>query len=813
MFFFFLEISNSEAQIYIELMKTTDMSYDEIVVETEKYFDKAGRGKGTGYKQFERWKYWGQRSLNDEGRVVTSREALEEYKKYLQSNPPNKGITGNYTELGPDQATNTSTWSSHLGRVSAIGLDPNDNTHIIVGSPTGGMWKTNNTGSTWTQIFDDESLIDVYSLEISHANSNHYFAGLDQDAVRSTDGGTSWMGVTGLAAADRYNTMVMHPTNSNILFAVGEFFGRIYKSTDGGANWAMEYNHSGRLYDLEFKPGDPTTMYASGEGLVLKSTDTGDNWSALTGPWNGTGDIMLAVTDHDASYLFALQEDSGGFGGLYRSTNSGTSWTTQSDDSCNCNNIMGYNQSEKGGQAPRDMDVVVSPVDKDEVHVAGVETWRSYNGGSTWTQTTDWHLADPKPFIHADIDILIYSGSRLYAGTDGGIFYSTDEADSFMDISQGLAVRQFYRIGASETEADRVSGGSQDNGTGIYKSGTWYDWLGADGMETFISWNDKDLVYGNVQYGSLYKSTNGGTSYTYPAQVPGGGTGFRGAWVTPTEQDPTNASTLYQGKYELYKSTNNAGSWSAISSFGHSGSNYCSEIEIAPSNNQVIYASWGSTLYTTTNGGTSWTDVSPGGWINYIDVHPTDPNRVAVTISGTSGQVMESTDGGSNWTDISAGLPSINIECVIYENDGNLGMFVGGNPGIYHKDNNSGSFSDISMNLPMVRVTEFDIRNGIMYIGTYGRGLWKGTLDTPTCPADYAGPNALSGAQNTSADYETDGAIESSQVISGGSTVVDYDSGTSVTLTNGFEVDLGAVLNIFIDGCGNLLKEDNQSEN
>ncbi|NNF20297.1 MAG: hypothetical protein HKN67_00005, partial [Saprospiraceae bacterium] len=316
-------------------MKTTDLSFNEIIVEAEKYFDEKGRGKGSGYKQFERWKYWSQRSLKNDGRVMTSGEAMKVYNDFLETNPPRKGITGSYTELGPDQATNTSTWSSHLGRISAIGLDPNDNTHIIAGSPTGGIWKTNNTGSSWTPIFDDQAIIDVFSLEISHANSNHYFAGLDEGLLRSTDGGTTWSSVSGISGSDRYNTLVMHPTDSNILFAVGQFFGRIYKSTDGGANWTLEHDHTGRMYDLEFKPGDPTTLYAAGEGVVLKSADSGDNWSPLTGPWNTTGDIMLAVTPDDVGYVYALQEDTGGFGGLYRSTNSGTSWTTRSDDSCN----------------------------------------------------------------------------------------------------------------------------------------------------------------------------------------------------------------------------------------------------------------------------------------------------------------------------------------------------------------------------------------------------------------------------------------------------------------------------------------------
>jgi len=283
-------------------------------------------------------------------------------------------------------------------------------------------------------------------------------------------------------------------------------------------------------------------------------------------------------------------------------------------------------------------------------------------------------------------------------------------------------VRQFYRIGASQTVTDMVSGGSQDNGTGVLVNGVWKDYLGADGMETFIDWSNANIMYGNVQNGQLWKSTDGGNNRIFVSQVGG-----EGAWVTPTEQDPVNANTIYHGKGEIYKSTNGAISWDTISNL-QIGEN-CNEIEIASSNNQVIYASWGSLLYKTVNGGASWTNISPNGnWINYIDSHPTDPNRIMIA---QHSKIYESTNGGTSWNDISQNLPAITYNCVLYQGDATDGIYAGGRYGIWHKDNSTNTqWLNQSGNMPIAQVTELEIRNNVMYVATYGRGLWKTDLST-----------------------------------------------------------------------------------
>ena len=722
----------SFSQEYLGYQYTSDKTFDEIVEIANDYFSEIGTGKGVGYKQFKRWEYWNKRNLDANGRVITNFHALKEINKFKAENPNGtRAIGTTFTEMGPSSAINTSTWSSHIGRITSIGLDPNDDDHIIVGSSSGGVWRTDDFATTWTPLSDTETFLNVFSLEISHNNPDHYFVGTDGGGVlKSTDAGATWNSTNGITTNDVINTLVMHPTDHNILFAVGRWQGKVYKSIDGGDNWTTELDITSQMYDLEFKPGDPDIIYASGKGTVRKSTDGGDSFSVIGGgPWTTTGVIMMAVTEDDPDYLYLLQESSGGFGGVFLSTDEGTSFTTQSDDSCGCNNIMGYNQNNTGGQAPRDMDIIVSPTDKTEVHVAGVETWKSSNSGVDWDDTTSWLVDDSLPFIHADCDILIYHDDKIFAGTDGGIFYSDDEADSFTDLTTGLGVREFYRIGVSETEVDRVSGGSQDNGTGVVKTGIWYDFVGADGMETFINHSDEDIIYTCIQFGGLYKTTNGGNTVFSPDQPSGSG-----AWVTPLEQDPVDDNTLYIGEAHLWKSVNGADSWTQISDITTADPNddLVKEFKLAPTNPDVIYLAYEEQIFKTINGGTDWEDVSPTvgfSAVNYIAIHPDDEDRVAVTLSGSAEKIMETTDGGDTWTDITFNLPSIGAECVAYEADDNDGMYIGMNPGIYYKDIVSGSsWSDVGANIPNVAVVEIEIKNDILYAATYGRGLWKNPL-------------------------------------------------------------------------------------
>ncbi len=209
-------------------------------------------------------------------------------------------------------------------------------------------------------------------------------------------------------------------------------------------------------------------------------------------------------------------------------------------------------------------------------------------------------------YVHADVDILKLAEGRLYVGADGGIFSSDDGAETFQNRTDGLGIREFYRIGVSQTNPNLVSGGSQDNGTSVMRGPErqWVDWLGADGMETFVDWSKEKVLYGTSQYGSMYRSTNQGNSYSGISKPQGV---EDGAWVTPFEQDPQEPQTIYVAYADIWKSPTGGGNWVKMSDFG--GDNF-NHLKVAPSDNRRLYAARKAQLFTTADGGNTWTEVT-----------------------------------------------------------------------------------------------------------------------------------------------------------------------------------------------------------
>lgn len=726
-------IANMHSQEYLIMIEEGTHSVQEVIDNAEAYFADKDKGRGTGYKQFKRWEYNANRIKNENGYLNSVTEdiaELERYNAYLNNNFQNGQLSGNWEELGPQSWNDddSSGWNPGVGRLTGIAIEEGNSNHIIVGANTGGVWRTIDGGQNWTALGDFFSNLTVYSVAIDPADADTYFFGSTSGLIfKSTDAGATWNQIADINSSD-INKILIHPTDSNIMFASG---GGVYRSTDGGTTWDQPVSDS-RGYDIEFKPGDPSVVYASGFGFH-KSTDSGATFTTIGG--FSTGPKMMGVSPNDDSVVYVLEAAGGSFGGFYKSTNSGDSFTELDHTG---RNYFGYDTAGfgAGGQAPRDMDVAVKPGDVDEVHIAGVLTWRSLDGGVTFTCTSDWIPGAAAGagigYCHADVDLLLFDGSTLYTGTDGGIFKAENTTDLnpdyYEDITEGLGIRQFYKIGVSQTEDVVVTGGSQDNGSSFYtEAGSWKDWLGADGMEGFVDKDDPTKMYGTSQNGSLYRTANSGATYINVANPSGSG----GNWVTPFEQDPTATNTIYVGYRNVYKSEASGTGWVVISQ--NFGANL-NELKIAPSDNQVIYASRGGLLYRTEDGGaTDWTtQTNPGGTINSIAIHPTDPNKIAVA-TNAGNKVQVSSDGGVTWDSYLLNLPNFAGLAVIWDDNGADGLYVGMTYGVYYIDNTFTEWQPYNTNLPNVIINEFDINNttNTLYAGTYGRGLWASPLAFP----------------------------------------------------------------------------------
>jgi len=731
------------AQKYLEMIEAGTFTLSEIQQEAEAHFDLVGKERGKGYKPYKRWEYVAQMELDETGVKIHNLELAKRARDYRfaekqRQQTESSSFAGGWQQLGPTYWNATSSWNPGVGRITSIGMDASNNNHLIVGSPTGGVWKTLDGCNTWTNITDEFSNVDVYGLEISPYNSNLYIWGSTSGKIfRSTNAGASWNVTGNVSGSGRVSRVQFHPTNPNVVYAVSESNG-LFVSINSGSTWSAVPGASGVPgYDVEFKSGDPNTIYFSGIS-VYRSTNGGNSFSQIGGFGTANNNYKrMSVSPANPNIVYVLESNGGRFGGFYKSTDSGGSFNKLIDGTEI--NYFGYSETgdDDSGQAPRNMDIAVSLTDAEEVHIGGIHTWKSIDGGEFFFLTSYWTPGTAASlgvgYNHADINVLKFRGSTLFVGTDGGLYTSTDGAASFVDRTAGLGIREFYKIGVSKTNPNVVSGGSQDNGTSVMRGANraWVDWLGADGMETFVSWNNANNLYGTSQNGSMYRSTNQGTTRSSISKPPDVDDG---AWVTPFEQDPQISNTIYVAFADVWKTSNNGSVWTKISDFANGNMNH---MKLAPSSNQRIYVARGASLFTTANGGVAWTTIT-SGWgssnISYIAIHPQNPQRLLIV---TSSGVYHSTNAGTSWTNISTGLPSGAKYCATWENTGKNGIYVGGFGFVsYTNDDLAGQWIGFFDGLPNARVYELEINyiSNTIFAGTYGRGLWESPIYQPFAP-------------------------------------------------------------------------------
>lgn len=736
--------ASSQSDVY-EIMERTDISIDEAKRQADRIFETIGTGRGTGYKHFQRWYYERKFHVDENGFFIS---AQQEWNKYLQSRPTtesNSTEAGNWTELGPKTWVRTTSWNPGTGRLTSMAIHPSNESIIYVSSPGGGIWKTTNAGTTWTPLVDNNpTWMSVFSLAIDPANQNIVYAGTSgsNGLIKSTDAGATWSN-TGSGPSGTIYKILIHPTTTNILFACTSV--GLYRSINGGTSWTQV--RSGHKEDIEFKPNDLNVMYAVGNAEVVRSTDMGVTWNVI-GAAQGitnTGRMMVAVSPANPNYVYIVQASGSLFGRMYKSTDAGLNYTTTVVGNPSAGtNYFGYETNGTGttGQATYDMALDVSPTNASEVYIAGIICWKSTNEASTFTAITAWSLPNSIGYNHADVHGLYWINSTIYSLSDGGIFKSLDAGDNWTDISNGLGIRQFYRFDNSQTNPNVITGGAQDNGSATRQaSGNWVDWLGADGMEGLVSPTNHLNLWGTSQNGSIYRSTNGGNSYSSLPRPA------NGDWVTPLDIHPTNETILYGGWTGVWKSTNSGSSWTNISSGVITS--LVTDLVIAPSAPTTIYASRGATLWVTNDDGANWTTRTAPAIINDIAVDPTNPSKIWVACNSTTNRILVSTDGGANWTNISSDLPGIVARAIVVDDATPRNLYVGMNIGVYHQVEGAGSWTNYSDNLPMVAINELEIQASSekLRVATYGRGVWETPLfDAVPTGFSFNSPAAVTSA-------------------------------------------------------------------
>ncbi len=747
-----LSLNGLKAQNWAEKMSDNQSSFFEAQKAFNEYW--AGKNikassviKGKGWKPFKRWEWFMKSRVNQDGYLDPTLlwKGWDEKKARFSKARQNSSVS--WVNLGPETSYPS---GGGAGRVNCIAFNPNDPNIIWVGSPSGGLWKSVNGGATWSNSWDDLPNLGISSIVIDHQNPDTmYVATGDGDAgdtysigvLKSTNGGVHWF-TTGLSYSvnngRRIRKIVMHPINNRILMAATS--SGLQRTTDGGLSWSQA--SSGSYYDIEMFPGDANIWYAALGTSVYKSTNAGQSWFLSNSglPTNGIYRIAIAVTPSAPSYIYALicNNTDYGFKGFYISRDTANTWIPQSTSP----NLLGWNTNggDAGGQGWYDLVTAAQPTDSLTVYVGGVNIWKSTNGGVTWTLNAHWYGGGGKPYVHADQHAFEYQPGTtiLWAGHDGGINKTENGGVTWSDLSHGLGIHQFYRIGLSRTNENIVYGGSQDNGSDRYNNGVWTNVLGGDGMEALVDYTNSNIAYGEYYYGDMERTLNGGSTWT----AINDGVLEDGAWVTPFIIHPDSNQILYKATTRIYKTTNQGTLWFPISNV--LSTTEMEALVIAPSNSNYIYAANSTYLYRTTNGGAKWDTLYVGATISYLSVNPKNPSVLWMTKSGyTAGQkVFKSNNAGSTWTNISAGLPNIPFNCVtVHPNDSNH-VYIGSDLGVFHSSDGGATWETYDQGLPNVIVNELEVHPTAhkLRAATYGRGLWETSLpvisinDIPSLP-------------------------------------------------------------------------------
>ncbi len=677
-----------------------------------------------------------------------------------------------WAELGPSPLT---AYGGAVGRISAVAASPSDPNRYFATGADGGVWRTINGGASWEGLTDhlatssigaialapsDQSRVYVGTGEANFANHSRYGLGI----YRSDDGGDTWSHLASDVLSGRcISRIVVSSVNPDVLFvgvtAAGGFPALagakghpdatgplgVFRSIDGGMSW--EHLTSGipalDTTELAIHPSNPSVLFAGighifghPDNGIYRSIDGGNTWSKLGNglPTSNLGRAGLAISRSDPMRvycMFARPADATGGGstvlGGWRSNDGGDTWASMTG--------FPVGGPTYGWYFAR---LHVNPTNPNELYFGSLGVHRSINGGSSFTTFTA-----PHPDVHAfDTD----AAGRLLVGDDGGM-HRTTFIGSYEVLNTGLGTCQFYAgLSTHPTNPAIYLGGLQDNGCVLKPSDsslTWTHVTSGDGGWTQISPHNPSVMFTESQgTGSLYRSTNGGASFS---GVGSGLTG-RNCFLPPFVLDPSTPNRMLYATERVWVSTNNGTTFVPLSTdVTASTTAAIRAMAISPVNSGVVYvATNNGRVLASSDGGANFalrlTEIP--GWPRVTreivpDRYDEQTVYLAVASFGTD-QVRRSTDAGATWEILDGDLPDVPVNVVDVDRRGDAGtLYAGADDGVYRSIDDGQSWHRFGTGLPRAPVIDLrvePVRNRLV-IATQGRGAWSVAIE---CPADYS---------------------------------------------------------------------------
>ena len=684
------------------------------------------------------------------------------------------------------------------GRIADIAINSENENEWYVAVGSGGVWKTSNSGTTWDPIADDQPFYSTGCITIDPHNSSKIWLGTGENVggrhvgighgvYLSENGGEKWK-YMGLKSSEHISKIIISPNDPNLIFVAsqGPLWSSggergLFRSIDGGKNWknVLDINKWTGVTDIVIDKNDPNILYAAtwqrhrnvaaymggGPGTsIYKSIDSGISWFKIDVglPESNLGKIGLAISPFDSSIIYAAIETDRRKGGVYKTTNSGGSWVKMSD-------------TVSGATGPHYyQELVASPHVFDKIYLMDTNVQVSENGGK------DFYMMNESD-KHVDNHSLTFKMSDpnyLLIGTDGGIYESFDDTDSWKFVAN-LPLTQFYKLAVDDAYPFyNIYGGTQDNNTqggpsrtlkrsGITNS-DWFVLLGGDGHQPATEPGNPNIVYAQSQQGNIHRidRTNGEATFIKP-QNEVGQAYERFNWDAPILVSPHDPKTLFFGSQRVWVSNNRGDDWNSISAdltlnqerlelpimgkvqswdnpwdvYAMSTYNTITSLSQSPIDKNIIYAgSDDGLIHYTKDFGENWTKVNveklpgvpKGSFVNDIKTDLYDSNTVYVLLDNHKfgdykPYVYKSIDGGKSWINIGNDIPNGFLCWRIVQDhiDKNL-LFLGTEYGIYVSFNGGNNWVEFSNGMPTISIRDLAIqkRENDLVAATFGRGFY-----------------------------------------------------------------------------------------
>jgi uncharacterized membrane protein YgcG len=628
------------------------------------------------------------------------------------------------------------------GRIDDLAVLETNPSVFYVGAATGGLWKTQNMGTTWEVLFDDlEDVVSIGDIAIPPDDANTVWVGTGENnnrqsgswgsgVYKSIDGGQTWKHM-GLRDSKHIARIIIDPVDHETVYvaSLGSLYGPgkergVFKTTDGGLTWnnVLFVDQDTGATELVQDPSNNKVLYAAtyqrrratwgfnGGGLgsaIWKTSDAGRTWTKLTNgvPSGPLGRIGMDIYRANPNVVYARIEHQTQTG-TYRSDDAGLTWRRMSDVN------------------PRPMyfsQIRVDPTNDLRVYVLGVQLHISEDGGRTFIENGAMHSDHHAMWINPR------NSNHIIDGNDGGVGISWDKGKTWEGI-YNMDLGQYYHIGYDMETPYNLCGGLQDNYTwcgpsqvrsrnGIVND-DWYQIQGGDGFEAVIDPNDPDTIYAESQDGNVVRVNRRTNERKTIRPLPNRGeSGYRWNWNTPIHISPHSSSTIYVGGNRVFRSTDRGQSWAPISpdltqnvdretlslmgvvakEFAiakHDGvQSYGNLVQVAESPKQagVLYtgADDGS-VFMSKDGGKNWTNINArfpnmpkNAYVSGLVASAHDPNTVYVAFDNHmnddyNNYAFVSVDGGQNFRSISEGIPKGQVVMTFAEDPKNPAVLYAG---------------------------------------------------------------------------------------------------------------------------------------